>query len=102
MKQGGVHIMTYQSRRRSVRYQPETNSYARVTELDKDQSLEHMSLVLNESYRGCCLIMLRVSHLKEGQRLMVEIPPMNPIQSEVVWNIKIDEDISRIGLKYLE
>jgi len=66
---------------------------------------ESAGLVLEEAYGGCGLVML--SHFDaiepvEGMRCQVKVGKIGPLRAEIRWVKKLDDDVARIGIEYLD
>ena len=61
-----------------------------------------LTLVLNESQTGCALLINTEDGFKKGQKVVVKVGNLHELTSEVIWVTEIDENIFKLGLKYLE
>ncbi len=60
------------------------------------------ALILEESYGGCGLALLRTSQLQVGAICVVKVGALEPMRSEVRWRKDVDDQLIKIGIKYLE
>jgi hypothetical protein len=87
--------------RSHIRFRPDPNTLAWVS---KTQSLdlEHVTLVDNESFKGCCLITNQESGIKRGDRVFARIGAQSPLEAEVRWVQVIEPGLYRLGLFYID
>lgn len=91
-------------KRKHSRYRPDRMTMAKV-QLDAVTSSfvpEAASLVYEESYGGCCLIIFSDRPVSLNDRWRVQIGTLHPMLSEIVWVKKLDDVIYKVGLKFLE
>ena len=88
---------------RGVRFPPDPKTLA---QLDVEGSAEFKpslyGLVLNESYQGCALILLKDERISAGAPLRVQVGQLAPMRAEVRWHKELDDQVVKIGLFYLE
>lgn len=60
------------------------------------------ALVVEESFKGCSLVVLKDSIFHEGSLLTVKVGRLDPMKSEVRWVKTFDGKICYIGLVYLD
>ena len=60
----------------------------------------HTGLVLNESYSGCALAILKRAKLEVGQNCTVKVGELNPLPGRIVWAKLIDDDLLKVGIQY--
>ncbi len=92
--------------RGSIRFTPDSGRFAlidlEVASAKNPFKPTVVALIVNESYRGCALVIIGSSRLVEGTRCRVQVGDLAPMMAEVKWRKTVDEDISRIGLNYAE
>ena len=87
--------------RASIRFKPDPLTAAiLVPKINSEVSI--VALVLNESQTGCALVVNFEDRFKKGQKVVVKVGKLHELTSEVIWVTKLDENIFKIGLKYLE
>lgn len=63
-------------------------------------------LVVDESYRGCSLVILNKKKekdfLKTGTKCIVKLGKESPLQAEVKWRQELDRNIIRVGLEVFD
>lgn len=89
--------------KRSIRFrsEPMTLGYVDVA-LTKTFTPQLVGIVLNESYSGCALILAFDDQLKIHQQIKVKVGNLEPIKASVIWLKTLDENIHKIGIKFLE
>ena len=60
------------------------------------------ALVTTEAYGGCGVVVNADEDWKPGLKCLVEIGKLSPLVAEVAWVRPIDEEIVRVGFRYLE
>lgn len=84
-----------------TRFKPDPLTTA-VLVPDINGKISLVTLVLNESATGCALLIHFEQKPKKGQKVVVKVGNLHELTSEVIWAKEIDENIFKIGLKYLE
>lgn len=89
---------------RSIRFKPDNEDYAVIGQLNDNGQLEtdKMALILTESYSGCGLVVVDGSDFQIGQQHHLKVGDVGPVLSEIVWIKQVDEDLYRLGFKYLK
>lgn len=98
------------SQRRHMRFRPDQVEVALIqfSEAEPEDfffEAEAAGLVLEEAYGGCGLVTL--SHFEsaqpvEGMRCQVKVGKMGPMRAEIRWVKKLDDNVARIGLEYVD
>ena len=91
-------------KRRHTRYRPDRLTTAQV-QLDAVTSSfvsEATGLVFEESYGGCCVIIIHNRPISLQDRWRVQVGSLHPMVAEVVWVKRLDEFVYKVGLKFLE
>lgn len=97
-------------RRQHMRFPPDDIEIARIhfTDAEPDPSsfrTETAGLVIKEAYGGAGLVALSHSgriDIREGARCNVMVGNLGPLQAEVRWVKKLDDDIYKLGIEYLD
>lgn len=92
-----------QLHKRSIRFQadPMTLGYIDLTG-GKVFKPQLVGLVVNESYAGCSLVLLSDVELKSGQQMKIKDGVLDPIKASIIWVKHLDENIYKVGIKFLE
>ena len=94
-----------EERRKNIRFKPDPLMYALIdtkTEQDQDSfNPQIVGLIVNESYGGCELAILREYPVKKGDKVKVKSGESGVIKAKISWQKKLDDKIGRIGLRYL-
>ena len=106
---GSKKVMTKKNPvpRKHVRYKSLLMSLEPYALIDRDTENASFQptipgFIINESHGGCSLLLSSGVTLKKDGIIKVKTGDLNPMKAEVRWKRKLDEDIVRIGLKYLE
>jgi hypothetical protein len=92
--------------RRKLRFPPDAGAIAWIDPTE-GQRLETFSpripaLIIDESRDGCGVAVLYHPQMMEGARMLVQIGELIPVPCEVRWIKDLDEDVLKVGLRYLE
>ena len=97
-------------KRRHMRFEPDEVVIAELQFIDAEPDDRFFKPrlagpVLDESYDGCALVAL--SHalpedVAEGTRCLVKLNRLGPMRAELRWVRKIDDEVCRIGVHYLD
>ena len=68
------------------------------SEFDHDIS----ALIFSEASGGCGLVVRKTDALQIGSHCFIKIAQLAPIKAETVWRKPIDDDLIKIGFKFLE
>ena len=95
------------NKRRHIRFRPDTGELAYIDLLaDNEFKPEIQALIVNESpMGGCCLVMLRddeTEKLRQNDRCRVKVGKLAPLKAEAVWVRRLDEDVIKVGFRFLE
>jgi hypothetical protein len=88
---------------RGVRFKsdPATITMIDMNSINKKFSATHTALLINESFKGCCVVLPTVSNLEVGEIARVKIGEMDPQDVEIRWIEKLDEEVLKIGFLFL-
>jgi len=91
-------------KRKHVRYRPDKLTIARIQLEAVTSSFvsEASALVYEESYGGCCLILIHDRAIALQEKWRIQVGNLQPMTSEVVWVKRLDDAIYKVGLKFLE
>lgn len=59
-------------------------------------------LILNESFSGCALVIPTAFPISEGTFMRVKVGRMEPLRAEVVWTQRLDDELLKVGIRFLE
>jgi hypothetical protein len=93
----------YTKKRRHTRFKPDATSMTLVefNPSENEFRADSSALTLEESFSGCCIILaLKISNITENI-WRVRVGDFAPLLAEVVWVKNLDENIYKVGLKYL-
>jgi len=94
------------SDRRKLRFPPDAGTIAWIDPVLRKTPEEFVptvpALVIDESGDGCGVTVLYNPHVSEGARLTVQVGELLPVGCEVRWIKDLDEDVLKVGLRYLD
>mgnify|MGYP000904760218 FL=1 len=92
--------------RRAIRFKPDPGDYALVDMLNIENASDFrptlLGLILEESAKGCGIVVLSNMVLKVGTFCRVKVGRGPALKAEVRWRKDLDEEVMRLGLLYLE
>lgn len=96
-------------KRHHMRFKPEDVEIALIQFTDADPEVATFEphtagLVIDEAYGGCGLVALghgTPEGVHDGARCNVKVGKIGPVKAEVRWVRKLDEDVSKLGIEYL-
>lgn len=98
--------------RASVRFKPDpkdiaqlqwiTNRNYGITAKDKEFKPDVAALIVNESFRGCCVVITNTEEPLPNMQVVVKVGPLAPLLAHTVWVLPLDQGIFKIGLEYEE
>jgi hypothetical protein len=90
--------------RKHIRFLPEPGTCALIDTRPDPEVFEPKltSLVYNESYSGCAVVIHSTKKLQPGDICWVQISTLRPLRAEVRWRKELDSGIARVGLSYIE
>lgn len=89
--------------KRSIRFEadPMTLGYIDL-EGSKEFDPHLVGIVVNESYAGCSLVLVSDIELKLKQKINIKVGALDPIRANIAWLKHLEENIYKVGIKYLE
>jgi len=91
--------------RRKLRFPPDSGTIAWIDPVERPGPDGFMpripALVIDESRDGCGVTILYHPLVTEGARLMIQVGELLPVPCEVRWIKDLDEDVLKVGLRYL-
>ncbi len=63
---------------------------------------EMAAMIVDESFSGAALIMKATDDLVVGSYLRVKVGRMDALRAEVVWMKRLDRDVIKVGVNFLE
>jgi hypothetical protein len=90
--------------RAHVRYAPDEGDFALIDpQADGAEfSPKIPALIASESYRGCGLVVMKNANLNTGDKIRLQVGKLPPLKAEVRWRMKVDAEIFRVGIMYLD
>lgn len=92
--------------RRAIRFKPDPGDYALVDMLNIERAGDFrptmLGLILEESAKGCGIVVLSNVVLKIGSFCRVKVGRGPALKAEVRWRKDLDDEVMRLGLLYLE
>lgn len=95
----------FANHRKYIRFEPDPLDYALIDfKLNFGEFRpEIIALIVDEApLGGCGLVIKKIDDLKIQQACVIKVGRMAPIAAEVAWFKKLEDDLMRIGIKYLE
>lgn len=90
-------------KRSHERYEPEPNTTAAIdVSGNTDFTPSIVALVMNESFKGCGLILPSTNLLQVGDTVVIKVGSVQPVRAEVKWRTQIDAQAVKVGLMYLD
>lgn len=87
-------------RRRSIRFRPEQTTVAELRGVYPGP-LTHLSVVRDESYRGCSLIVQKAAGLQAGAFCRVKVGHLEEMPARVAWVSDLNGEFVKAGFEYL-
>ena len=100
-----MHKIAHHASRSQLRFRPDPLDIAQLDfgPLDAPFSPTQVALIAEESpMGGAGLVALTSPQLHEGVVLRVKVGRLAPLRSEVRWMRKLEGDLVRVGIKFLE
>jgi len=90
--------------RRNLRFTSDQSLHAEIQfdYQNSDFTSELAGIICNESYSGCCLAITHHDRVREGARFKVRVANLAPLLGEVKWVHKVDPEVWKIGIQFLE
>lgn len=89
--------------RKSVRFQPDPLSSALMDlKNSKEFNPTIIGIILNESFKGCSIVVASDEDLKKDQKVKIKIGALDPLKGQIVWIKHLEENIYKIGVRLLE
>lgn len=94
----------YTNRRKHTRFKPDPGTIARIDVNITGSEFKPTipALIFSEAYGGCGLVVTGAQELRVGDLCRVQVGSLHPMAAEIVWRTPLDEDVVKIGLKFLE
>lgn len=92
------------SQRKYIRAKPDDSEYAQIDmNIEGEFSFQYAALIIEESpMGGCSIACLEKVGLSKGIVCRIKVGHMAPLKAEVVWERRLDQEVIRYGLKFLE
>lgn len=88
--------------RKSVRFSPDALSTALISFKNRVTfKPELTALILNESFTGCSLLVISDNFIEPNDDMIVKVGEMAPMRARVVWSKNLEENIFKIGIKWI-
>ncbi len=87
-----------------TRFKSDKLDYALIDLNAKGKSFnpDVVALLINESFTGCAVLITHDDYLKNGAKVKVKVGHIDPIPAQIVWVKILEENIQKIGLRYLD
>lgn len=60
------------------------------------------AMIINESFSGTAIVMTLQEDIEPGGYIRVKVGRMDALRAEVVWFKRLDTDVVKIGINFLE
>ncbi len=87
-----------ENKRQHIRFEPDENTLI-LLKVDNDEI--HSGLCVSESQGGCSAAFLNNSAFVAGKMVYLKVGKLDSISAEIRWVTELDEDIVKVGFKYL-
>lgn len=89
--------------RKNVRYKADPKHFAQIDLRNESGNFEPelVALIFDESYRGCCLVILEHPGFEVGARCRIQVGPLDPLRAEVKWIRREGEGLMKLGFLFL-
>lgn len=89
------------TKRKNVRYKADPTHSALIDFATEDRPFhpDVIALIFDESYRGCCLIVLKHPKLQVGGRCRIQLGPLEPLWAELRW-LREGDGAVRVGFVF--
>jgi hypothetical protein len=96
--------MTDAPGRVAIRFRPQVGATAELGHFDNHNNFitDKAALVINESFGGCCLVVIDDDKLANGASLLLRFPPLDPMKINIIWKQPLAENLVRLGIQYAE
>lgn len=90
--------------RRKLRFAPDPSQHAGIdfNLSQKKFEAELPALIYNESYSGCCVVVMREKRLKVGGQFKIKVGLLAPLMGEIRWINELDDTFVKLGVEFLE
>jgi hypothetical protein len=96
----------YTVKRRRIRFRPDPLDLAHIDSRpigDHPFEPDTVAVIVDEDpLGGCGLVIVENGKLARGDTCVVRLGRLDPLRAEVRWRRTIDEDVVRIGLRFLQ
>jgi hypothetical protein len=90
------------AKRGFIRYNPDKNTLGLICfhpELEEFRP-DFVSLVANESYSGCCVVMIDNPGMKEGKEVLIRCGNLPVVKGTIRWVKHLDEIAIKVGIEF--
>ena len=105
-----------EEKRKSIRFFPEVNEIAVISRdkkyFDKYDFQKYQfkgelcAIISEEAHKGCSIVMAiqpsTGNPFAEGDKCVIQIGDLMPVRAEIVWNKKLDDNIYKTGIQFLD
>jgi hypothetical protein len=89
------------NKRKFIRFQPDDNTYMIVKLDGENDEIFHSGLCVSESQGGCSAAFLNNASFTAGKMCFIKVGKLEPESAEIRWVTELDEDLVKVGFKYL-
>lgn len=99
-------ILSVMNQRRHIRFQPDQSCIVKIDinagPHSSSFSPQLCGFAISEAYGGCGVAVPATDQLKKGQTCRVQIGEIGPLSSKIAWIKSVDEEITKVGIEFLE
>lgn len=88
-------------KRAYTRFKPESLTMARIRLISQPDT-EILSVVRDESYSGCSVILQKASPVKAGTCCLLKTGDLGELRARVAWIAPLKDGFVKAGFEYLE
>lgn len=101
VKKSKVPTKNLKRPRSATRFKPDPLTVAYLS-LKATGTGQLVGLILNESFTGCAVLINTEERFKLDQKVFVKVGNLHAMAAQIIWSTQLDENIFKIGLRYLE
>ncbi|MFT6630702.1 MAG: hypothetical protein ACJAS4_000644 [Bacteriovoracaceae bacterium] len=90
-----------EKKRQFIRFQPDENTYMMVKIEDVEGDNIYSGLCVSESQGGCSAAFLNNKAFTAGKMCFVKVGKLDAESAEIRWVTELDEDLVKVGFRFL-
>lgn len=94
--------MTEEIKRKNIRFSPDENTVVWFSKGKSDFKKDFIGLAVSEAHGGAAFVMTKEVTLEKHDPIVIKVGELSELKAEVRWVKKLDEDVYKIGIQYLE